>query len=173
MAAGRSDDGLAVGYDGVAELREDERPVGRVTAALGGVILVVQADAHDLARLRNGRCRGQLSDSHLPVAEPDNSVRAEAAEGHPFDRPADAAQLARGHVREQALGGPVVDELRLRRHGDQLGLAVGASDGWAVGAAVGAAVELLGTALGPALGAALGDGRAHCASGFVVSPSVA
>ena len=43
------DDRLAVGDDRVGELREQQRPVRRVAAALGDVVAVVQPDADDLA----------------------------------------------------------------------------------------------------------------------------
>ena len=51
------DDRLAVGDDRVGELGEEQRPVRRGAAALGDVLRVVEPDAHDLARVREGRGR--------------------------------------------------------------------------------------------------------------------
>ena len=46
---GRPDDRVAVADEGVGELREQHRPVGRGAAALPRVVAVVEPDAHDLA----------------------------------------------------------------------------------------------------------------------------
>src|SRR2546426_713213 len=56
VGAFRPNDWLAVGDDGVGELREEERPFRRLaTRALGNVIAIVQADTDDLSGLNGGK----------------------------------------------------------------------------------------------------------------------
>ena len=51
------DDRLAVGDDRIGELGEEQGSLGDGAAALGDVLRVVETDAHDLARVREGRGR--------------------------------------------------------------------------------------------------------------------
>ena len=62
------DDRLAVGDDGVGELREQERAGRERPAALGGVLAVVEPDADDLARDRDRRDRSRRRRAAIPVA---------------------------------------------------------------------------------------------------------
>src|SRR5579875_2541914 len=53
-ADGRQADGLAGTDDGCSKLAEEDRLSGDRRTAFGGVIAVVEADANDLWRIRNG-----------------------------------------------------------------------------------------------------------------------
>src|ERR1019366_3976358 len=111
MTAGRPDDRVTVGHDRVAELREDERPIGGLAAALGHVIPVVEPDAHDLAWPGHGRRRAELAERNRPTIHPDEPVRAQPAQRHSLDRGADAAELAGRPIGEQAFSRAVIDVL--------------------------------------------------------------
>ena len=179
MRALGPNDRLAIAYDGIAELGEEERSFGRGPATLGDMIRVVEAHAHDLAREFDRRER-------LKVADRDGTARplrrgrsgrerssflderAEAVLGEGKVEPAvHAAQPDDGVVTRQQPDGRTVGSKEGEEPHRSRPAQVAAGDGLADASTDGAGVS---DGAGVPVGAGVSVGLGQRGSGLVRSP---